>query len=90
MEKYGIFHRYEYYSQSGLTWTKWFREMFSSISDSEEELKYELKRCKNLSKEISKKMKRGDEFKIEKFEYAQLTEEDLKPKKRGRKKKTEN
>lgn len=69
MEKYRIVSRYEWYSNSGITWTNWFQISFCPITDTEEELKNELKKCKNNYKTIEKSTKRKQEFKIEKFDY---------------------
>lgn len=78
-------HRYEHYGPNGKEWTKWFQEIFTPITDTEEELKEELKKCKALSNEISKKTKMKDEYIIEKFEYNPEKVISEKPKK-GKKK----
>lgn len=87
MKKYRIISRYEWYSSSGITWTKWFQIAFSPIADTEEELKDELKKCKDNYKPIEKATKRKQEFKIEKFDYQPIKIEPITTKKRGRKKK---
>ena len=86
MEKYRIITRYEWYSNSGLTWTKWFQVAFTPITDTEDELKDSLKKCKENYKSIEKASKRKQEFQIEKFDYVPFVI-DTTPKKRGRKKK---
>lgn len=70
MEKYRIISRYEYYSpNSGITWTDWFQVSFCPITDTEEELKEPLNKCKQTAKLSDKASKRKTEFKVEKFEY---------------------
>lgn len=69
MEKYRIISRYEYFSNSGITWTKWFQETFTPITDTAEELEEVLKQCCDKSKSITKSTKRKTEYKIEKFDY---------------------
>lgn len=88
MEKYRIVTRYEWYSSSGLAWTKWFQDTFSPITDSEDELKPILKECKERTKDIDKRTKRKSEFMIEKFEYIPFDFSNIKNKPRTRKKKT--
>ena len=88
MEKYRIVSRYEYYSNSGITWTKWFQEIFTPVTDSENELKEILKDCKEKSKSITKASKRKTEYKIEKFDYKEIELKNIPKSIKNNKKKT--
>lgn len=90
MEKYAVFQRYEYHSISGITWTKWFRMFGSPITDNEKELYGDLKRIKDIGKDIDKKTHLKNEYEIQKFNYEPINISDLKnlPKAERKKRKT--
>ena len=89
MEKYRIIQRHEWYSNSGLTWTKWYSSL-CQICDKEDDLKVILKNYKDREKEIYKATKLHTEYKIEKFDYTPITFSELKniPKELKSKRKT--
>lgn len=93
MDKYAIFQRYEWRSSEGLKWTPWFRMFNSKITDTNDELKNDLKEIKVLGKELDKKTHSKSEYEIQKFDYEDIKISDMKhvpslhKRKRGRPKK---
>lgn len=64
MAKYRIIQRYEWYSPSGITWSKWYSTN-SKVVENKDELKEDLVRCQKRGKDLQKITKLQTEYKIE-------------------------
>jgi hypothetical protein len=77
MEKFRIIQRHEWYSSSGIIWSKWYQAL-SEMADNEEDLKPRLDECEKKGQELFKTTKMKIEYKIDKFDFVPMDFSDLK------------